>query len=185
MKKINLTLKENIKIKYKTINEVLRIISLKNRKNISKQKNRGEVSYSNKKPWKQKGTGNARSGRKSSPVWIKGGRAFTNSKENFSRKVNKRKFILFKKMFFLLILKKTSFFFININTSNILEFKKTLLIIYKKNLILEQKLKNRNIKIMKIANIKLTSLIKYNCVIFNKRSLNKFLIKYNFIKNEY
>ncbi len=39
-------------------------------------KNRGEVSFSNKKPWKQKGTGRARAGRASSPIWRKGGVAF-------------------------------------------------------------------------------------------------------------
>lgn len=39
-------------------------------------KNRGEVSFSNKKPWKQKGTGRARAGRASSPLWRKGGVAF-------------------------------------------------------------------------------------------------------------
>ena len=38
-----------------------------------KVKNRGEVSGSNKKPFKQKGTGRARAGEKRSPLWYKGG----------------------------------------------------------------------------------------------------------------
>lgn len=52
---------------------------------------KGEVSYTTKKPWRQKGTGRARSGMTSSPVWRGGGRAFPNSPdENFSQKVNKK-----------------------------------------------------------------------------------------------
>ena len=52
---------------------------------------KGEVSYSTAKPWRQKGTGRARSGMTSSPVWRGGGRAFPHSPdENFSQKVNKK-----------------------------------------------------------------------------------------------
>ncbi|NYT66774.1 50S ribosomal protein L4 [Alcaligenaceae bacterium] len=55
------------------------------------QKDRSEVSYSTKKPWRQKGTGRARSGAASSPIWRGGGRTFPNSPdENFSHKVNKK-----------------------------------------------------------------------------------------------
>ena len=42
----------------------------------AKIKDRGEVHGSNKKPWKQKGTGRARSGQRSSPVWVGGGKIF-------------------------------------------------------------------------------------------------------------
>ncbi len=56
-----------------------------------KQKTRSEVSHSTKKPWRQKGTGRARSGTTSSPVWVGGGRAFPNTPdENFSHKVNRK-----------------------------------------------------------------------------------------------
>lgn len=55
------------------------------------QKDRAEVKHSTKKPWRQKGTGRARSGMTSSPIWRGGGRAFPNSpEENFSQKVNKK-----------------------------------------------------------------------------------------------
>jgi large subunit ribosomal protein L4 len=55
------------------------------------QKARGEVNKSNKKPWKQKGTGRARAGRASSPLWRGGGKIFPNSPdENFSQKVNRK-----------------------------------------------------------------------------------------------
>jgi large subunit ribosomal protein L4 len=56
-----------------------------------KQKDREEVHHSTKKPWKQKGTGRARAGMTSSPLWRGGGRIFPNSPdENFSHKVNKK-----------------------------------------------------------------------------------------------
>ncbi len=57
------------------------------------QLTRAEVHHSTKKPWRQKGTGRARAGMTSSPVWRSGGRAFPNSPdENFSQKVNKKMF---------------------------------------------------------------------------------------------
>ena len=56
-----------------------------------KQKDREEVHHSTKKPWRQKGTGRARSGMTSSPLWRGGGRIFPNSpEENFTHKVNKK-----------------------------------------------------------------------------------------------
>jgi len=55
------------------------------------QKNRESVKHSTKKPWRQKGTGRARSGMSSSPLWRGGGRAFPNTPdENFSQKINKK-----------------------------------------------------------------------------------------------
>lgn len=55
------------------------------------QKDREQVHHSTKKPFKQKGTGRARAGMTSSPLWRGGGRAFPNSpEENFSQKVNKK-----------------------------------------------------------------------------------------------
>ncbi len=56
-----------------------------------KQLGRDDVHHSTKKPWRQKGTGRARAGMSSSPIWRGGGRAFPNSPdENFSQKVNKK-----------------------------------------------------------------------------------------------
>jgi len=56
-----------------------------------KQKGRAEINKSTKKPWRQKGTGRARAGRASSPLWRGGGKIFPNlPDENFSHKVNKK-----------------------------------------------------------------------------------------------
>ena len=55
------------------------------------QKDRQQVKHSTRKPFKQKGTGNARAGMTSSPLWRGGGRIFPNSpEENFSQKINKK-----------------------------------------------------------------------------------------------
>jgi large subunit ribosomal protein L4 len=55
------------------------------------QKDRRTVKHSTRKPFAQKGTGRARAGMTSSPIWRGGGRAFPNSpEENFSHKINKK-----------------------------------------------------------------------------------------------
>src|SRR5262245_44580676 len=57
------------------------------------QKDRGAVNHSTKKPWRQKGTGRARAGMTSSPLWRGGGKIFPNrTDENFSHKVNRKMF---------------------------------------------------------------------------------------------
>ena len=57
------------------------------------QKDRGTVKHSTKKPWRQKGTGRARAGMTSSPLWRGGGRIFPNSPdENFTQKLNRKMF---------------------------------------------------------------------------------------------
>jgi large subunit ribosomal protein L4 len=61
------------------------------RQGTRKQLTRAEVHHSTKKPFRQKGTGRARAGMTSSPLWRGGGRIFPNSPdENFSHKLNKK-----------------------------------------------------------------------------------------------
>src|SRR5450631_1655044 len=56
-----------------------------------KQKERSEIAKSTRKPWRQKGTGRARAGMASSPLWRGGGKIFASSPdENFSHKVNRK-----------------------------------------------------------------------------------------------
>jgi large subunit ribosomal protein L4 len=55
------------------------------------QKGRAEIAKSTKKPWRQKGTGRARAGMASSPLWRGGGKIFPSSPdENFTQKVNRK-----------------------------------------------------------------------------------------------
>ena len=61
------------------------------RQGTRKQKDREEVKHSTKKPFRQKGTGRARAGMTSSPIWRGGGRTFPNTpEENFTQKINKK-----------------------------------------------------------------------------------------------
>ena len=53
-------------------------------------KTAGEVSGSNKKPWRQKGTGRARAGSHQSPLWVGGGVVFGPKPRDFSKKVNSK-----------------------------------------------------------------------------------------------
>lgn len=54
------------------------------------QKTRAEVRGGGKKPWNQKGTGQARAGSIRSPIWVGGGRAFAAKPRDFSQKVNRK-----------------------------------------------------------------------------------------------
>jgi large subunit ribosomal protein L4 len=54
------------------------------------QKTRAEVRGGGKKPWAQKGTGQARSGSSRSPIWVGGGRTFAAKPRDFSQKVNRK-----------------------------------------------------------------------------------------------
>jgi len=61
------------------------------RSSNSKQKGRSEIAKSTKKPWRQKGTGRARAGMASSPLWRGGGKIFPNSPDqNYTHKINKK-----------------------------------------------------------------------------------------------
>lgn len=62
--------------------------SNKNRQGTACTKNRSEVSGGGKKPWKQKGTGNARSGSSNSPLWAGGGVAFGPKPRSYAQKIN-------------------------------------------------------------------------------------------------
>ncbi|MDR2437343.1 MAG: 50S ribosomal protein L4 [Endomicrobium sp.] len=61
------------------------------RTGMHKTKTRGEVSFSGAKPWKQKGTGNARAGQRNSPLWRKGGIIFGPRPRDCYTKMSKQK----------------------------------------------------------------------------------------------
>jgi large subunit ribosomal protein L4 len=54
------------------------------------QKSRAEVRGGGRKPWAQKGTGQARAGSNSSPIWVGGGRTFAAKPRDFAQKVNRK-----------------------------------------------------------------------------------------------
>jgi len=73
------------------IHQVVTAYMANARRGTRAQMDRGTVSHTTAKPWRQKGTGRARAGMSSSPLWRGGGRIFPNSPdENFSQKLNKK-----------------------------------------------------------------------------------------------
>jgi large subunit ribosomal protein L4 len=73
------------------VHQVVVAYAANGRQGTRQQKTRGEVRHSTKKPWRQKGTGRARAGMTSSPLWRGGGRIFPNKPdENFTQKVNRK-----------------------------------------------------------------------------------------------
>ena len=73
------------------VHQVVVAYSANGRQGTRAQKTRAEVRHSTKKPWRQKGTGRARAGMTSSPLWRGGGRIFPNkADENFTQKVNRK-----------------------------------------------------------------------------------------------
>lgn len=70
--------------------QVLYVYMSNERKGTSNAKTRGDVSGGGRKPWKQKGTGRARSGSIRSPLWVGGGVTFVPNEKNWSKKINKQ-----------------------------------------------------------------------------------------------
>lgn len=75
----------------KLVHQVFVAMTGNERTPIAHTKNRGEVSGTGKKPWKQKGTGRARHGSRRSPIWVGGGVAHgPRNERDYSRKINKK-----------------------------------------------------------------------------------------------
>lgn len=72
------------------IHEVVKMQLANRRAGTSKTKTRSEVSGGRAKPWKQKGTGRARSGSNTSPIWVRGGSAFGPKPRDYSYTVPKK-----------------------------------------------------------------------------------------------
>ena len=73
------------------VHEAARADMAARRRGTASTLTRGEVAFTTAKAWRQKGTGRARAGMTSSPLWRGGGRTFPNSPdENFTQKINKK-----------------------------------------------------------------------------------------------
>lgn len=72
------------------IYEVVKMKLANRRSGTASTKTRGEVAGSNAKPWRQKGTGRARAGRRSSPIWRHGGVVFGPRPRDYSYSVPKK-----------------------------------------------------------------------------------------------
>ena len=80
----------NVQIKSHLVHEVVNMQLAKRRSGSASTKGRSEVRASGHKPWRQKGTGRARAGTRSSPIWRGGGVIFGPKPRDFTPKVNKK-----------------------------------------------------------------------------------------------
>jgi large subunit ribosomal protein L4 len=72
------------------VHQVVTAYRAASRSGTKAQKSRAEVRGGGKKPWAQKGTGQARAGSSRSPIWVGGGRTFAAKPRDFAQKVNRK-----------------------------------------------------------------------------------------------
>lgn len=72
------------------VHQVINAFQAAGRQGTKQNKSRAQVAGGGKKPWAQKGTGRARSGTASSPIWRKGGVTFAAQPRDYSQKVNRK-----------------------------------------------------------------------------------------------
>jgi large subunit ribosomal protein L4 len=72
------------------VHQVVNAFRAGGRAGTKAQKSRAEVRGGGKKPWAQKGTGQARAGSSRSPIWVGGGRTFAAKPRDFAQKVNRK-----------------------------------------------------------------------------------------------
>jgi large subunit ribosomal protein L4 len=171
------------------ISQAVRIQNANTRNAIAHTKNRGEVSGGGKKPWKQKGTGNARAGSSRSPIWKGGGVTFgPRNTRNYSLRLNSKmrqgalasvlsdiikenKFIVVQDFDLKEISTKK---FIAILGKLPVEDGKILIILDKINRELELSVANlQYVKVIKTENLNVVDLLKYNYVVATADALTK------------
>jgi large subunit ribosomal protein L4 len=72
------------------VHQIVTAYRAASRSGTKAQKTRAEVRGGGKKPWSQKGTGQARAGSSRSPIWVGGGRTFAAKPRDFDQKVNRK-----------------------------------------------------------------------------------------------
>ena len=80
----------NIEVNDDCLKKMIKLQLATTRQGTAKTKTRSEVSGGGKKPWKQKGTGRARSGSNRSPIWRGGGIVFGVTPRDYTFKINKK-----------------------------------------------------------------------------------------------
>ncbi len=174
----------NFKLNISLIHQVIVSYNVNNRKGNSVQKNRSEVSGSNRKPWKQKGTGRARAGSFKSPIWRSGGVTFGSGKTKYISKINKKMYKYAFKSILSELIRKSK---LHIFNKFYIDYPKTKLLLNKlmfynidnslvileefnKNLFLASRNLN-NISICSVNNINIVDLVFFKNVIFTFKSI--------------
>ncbi|QJC33750.1 50S ribosomal protein L4 [Enterobacteriaceae endosymbiont of Donacia provostii] len=168
------------------IHQVIESYRTIGRQGTKAQKNKGEVRGSNKKPWRQKGTGKARAGSRKSPIWRSGGVTFAAKNKIYNKKINKKMFRNALKSIFSKLIKENRILLFKEFTIN---KPKTRILVKKLQKYLSQKimiittLVNNNLFLASrnLYNIKITNSININPV--NLINSNKIIITINAIKH--
>ena len=151
------------------------------------QKGRSEIAKSTRKPWRQKGTGRARAGMASSPIWRGGGKTFPNSpNENFKKKENRKMYragmsVIFSQLIrdrrlqvieeFTVSSHKTRNFIDKIKS---FDLKEVLIVTHQLDENLYRSSRNvPNIAVVGVKDIDPVSLLKFNNILITKDSLKK------------
>ncbi len=178
--------KVNSEVLYQEVRRYLASI----RSGTHKTKSRSEVSGGGKKPWRQKGTGNARAGSNRSPIWRGGGITFGPIPRNYSFKLNKKVMKQSKLMAFSEKFKNKKIFVIDEMEFKKPDTKKAAVIIKKLNLTGEkvlmvfEDLNNdgtksfRNIRSVMVESAKGLNayiILLADCLLFTRKSLNAFM----------
>lgn len=180
---------DSFEINRKVISQVVRWQLSRRRSGTASTKNRALVTSSNKKPFKQKGTGNARAGSRTSPIWRGGGVIFGPSPKDWSINVPKKikKLALLHTMIYRI--KRNSFTVIdsfNLDTHKSKDFaakldllklsKKILIISDHENNNLELSSRNiKNVKLIKSVGVNVYDLLNHKSIIIDKITFNNLI----------
>ncbi len=174
----------NVKFNMSLVHQIIKSYKINYRKGNSCQKSRSDVSGSNRKPWRQKGTGRARSGSVKSPIWRSGGVTFASKNRKYFSKVNRKMYCNALKSVLSELLRQSRLHILNdfsinlpktkflIEKLRILKFVKLLIVIKKfdNNLFLASR-NLYNVRVCDINNINIIDLINYKDIIFTYESI--------------
>lgn len=164
-------------------------IQLKNKKNYTAStKTKSEVSGGGRKPWRQKGTGQARAGSSRSPLWVGGGVSFGPQPHIVSKKANKKEkrlaiYLAFKlKKNFTRLVDEKSLFFEKPSTKKLANFLKEfhfpkdknilLLLSDKSKMLVLSSLNIPHVSVSEIKNLGLAQLLKADFILISRTALN-------------
>lgn len=174
----------DVEVNEAVLYEVVKMQMASRRRGTADTKERGEISGGGKKPWRQKGTGRARSGTSRSPLWRGGGTVFGPHPRDYSFKVPKK--VRRKALMSALTLKYRGnqmvilrdFPLTEIKTKKFVEvvnrfgWEKVLIILDKSYPVLEKSSKNiKNVKMMRSEGINVYDLLNYDHVVFLEPSV--------------
>ena len=174
----------DVEVNESVLYEVVKMQMASRRRGTADTKERGEISGGGKKPWRQKGTGRARSGTSRSPLWRGGGTVFGPHPRDYSFKVPKK--VRKKALMSALTLKYRGnqmvilkdFPLTEIKTKKFIEvvdrfgWEKVLFILDKSYPVLEKSSKNiKNVKMMRSEGINVYDLLNYDHVVLLEPSI--------------